>query len=103
MAAQPRCERLADGPDNAVTSQEPRDAVQRSGEQSCVQGAWVLQHSHSVLVLSLLSVQQRRCAPHCVCTERGPCPDSHITKADGRRLLLPGGVYFLQGNQQAMM
>lgn len=41
----------------------------------------------SGVAVSLSSVQQHRCAPHFPWTERGPCPGSRTTEADGRRSL----------------
>lgn len=41
----------------------------------------------SGVAVSLLSVQWHRCVPRFPCTERGPCPKSRLTEADGRRCL----------------
>lgn len=47
-----------------------------------------------MLAVSLLSGQEEhRCAPRSLCTERGPCPESGVIEADGRRLLRRPGCW----------
>jgi len=125
---EPRCERLADCPDNApnprhedhllagAESLARRDGSEPSSHRRaqrptrpapprllfalCAAGpgcptasprAPTVVGTSSGLGVSLLSVQQHRCAPRFPCAERGPCPESRAAEAEGRCSPCPPG------------
>lgn len=84
---------------NCGAQHPARSAPCACPEPSILLGTAIPQHHHPMAwpctphrswdqlrpAVSLLSVQQHRCAQCFPCTERSPCPASRITEADGRR------------------